>query len=48
MQVLNSDNLDKNKPKLIILEINGSEQNPNVLYKGMDFLRPLGYKLDGK
>jgi len=45
MQVLNSNNWNKNKPKLIILESNGSQKKPNVLYEHVDFLKPLGYKL---
>ena len=46
MEVLKSNNWNKYKPTLIILESNGSATNPNVIYEHIDFLRPLGYKLE--
>jgi len=46
MEVLKSNDWKRYKPTLIILESNGSIDNPNVLYNHVDFLRPLGYKLE--
>jgi hypothetical protein len=46
MEVLKSNNWNKFKPTLIILESNGSIKNPNVIYEHIDFLRPFGYKLE--
>jgi hypothetical protein len=46
LEVLKSNNWNKYKPKIIILESNGTMSNPNVLYEHIDFLRPIGYKLE--
>jgi hypothetical protein len=46
IEVLKSNNWNKFKPTLIILESNGSIKNSNVIYEHIDFLRPFGYKLE--
>lgn len=46
MEVLRSNDWNTNKPALIILESNGSSANPNIVHDHIDFLKPLGYKLE--